>query len=179
MSSTKLSTLTKLNLGCGLKPLPDHVNVDVVAAVKPDVVHDLNQFPYPFADSSFTEICAYDVVEHIENLPALFREIWRIGRPGATVHLTTPHFSCSNSFVDPTHRHHLSYYSWDYYTAGHPFNFYGSDGFKIVRRIIIFSPTLCNKLVHRLANRWPAGYESRWAWIFPAWFLSVELAVVK
>lgn len=179
MSQSLPSLPTRLNLGCGLKPLRDHVNVDVVAAVNPDVLHDLNQYPYPFADSRFSHVCAYDVVEHIEDLPALFRELWRIGQPGATVHLTTPHFSCANSFVDPTHRHHLSYYSWDYYTAGHPLNFYGNDGFRILRRELVFAPTLLNKLIHRLANRWPAAYESRWAWIFPSWFISVDLAVVK
>ena len=179
MSSTPPLNHTKLNLGCGLKPLPDHINVDIVAEVKPDVIHDLNRFPYPFADSSFTEICAYDVVEHVEDMAAFFLEIWRVGRPGAKVKITTPHFSCNNSFMDPTHRRHLSYFSWDYFTAGHPFNFYGSEGFKISQREIIFSPTLCNKLVHRLANRWPVAYESRWAWIFPAWFLTVDLTVCK
>ena len=33
--------------------------------------------------------------------------------------------------------------------------------------------------VWRLANRFPAAYERRGAWIFPAWFLYVELEVVK
>jgi len=36
-----------------------------------------------------------------------------------------------------------------------------------------------NKLVRRLANRYPAAYERRWTWIFPAWFLYFELEVVK
>lgn len=26
---------------------------------------------------------------------------------------------------------------------------------------------------------WPLAYEQRWAWILPAWFLSVDLEVVK
>jgi hypothetical protein len=44
---------------------------------------------------------------------------------------------------------------------------------------IIFASTLLNRLVWRIANRWPAGYERRWAWMFPAWFLYFELEVVK
>jgi hypothetical protein len=44
---------------------------------------------------------------------------------------------------------------------------------------IIFAPTFLNKLVRRLANRWPARYERRWAWLFPAWFIYVELEIVK
>jgi hypothetical protein len=36
-----------------------------------------------------------------------------------------------------------------------------------------------NKLVWRLARRAPAAYERRYAWMFPAWFLSFELVVIK
>ena len=179
MPSKPLASLTKLNLGCGKKQFPDHVNVDLAASVGPDVVHDLDQYPYPFEDSCFDEVCVYDVVEHIEDMPAFMREIWRVCRPGALVRITTPHFSNRNSYTDPTHRRHLAFFSWDYFTPGHPFNFYGSEGFEIHKRMLIFETTLVNKLVHRLANRWPVGYEARWAWIFPAWYISVELVVRK
>jgi hypothetical protein len=36
-----------------------------------------------------------------------------------------------------------------------------------------------NKIIHRLAKRWPARYERGWAWIFPAWFMWYELEVIK
>lgn len=170
---------TKLNLGCGLKQMADHVNLDVVASVKPDVVHDLNRFPYPFPDNCFDEIRAMDVIEHVADLPAMMREIWRIGGPGALVELTTPHFSCVNSYIDPTHVRHLSASSMDYFTAGHPLNFYGSEGFEVLQKRILFQPTLVNKLVSRLADRWPVEYERRWAWIFPAWFLGFRLRIRK
>ena len=38
---------------------------------------------------------------------------------------------------------------------------------------------LVNKLVARAANRFPRAYEQRWTWIFPAWFLAINLTVVK
>jgi hypothetical protein len=44
---------------------------------------------------------------------------------------------------------------------------------------IIFAPTLPNRLIHRIANRYPEAYERRWAWVFPAWFSYVELDVLK
>jgi len=43
----------------------------------------------------------------------------------------------------------------------------------------VFQPTLTNKVVHRLANRYPKEYEERWAWMFPAWFLYFELEALK
>ena len=169
----------KVNLGCGRKRLPDCVNVDRVAEVQPDVVHDLDLHPYPFAEASFDEVHAYDVIEHLADIVAFMREISRIARPGAKVIVTTPHFSCANAFTDPTHRHQLSYFSLDYFTRDHPWNFYGDTGFAIAKRSLIFHPTWVNKVVHRLANRSPAAYERRWAWMFPAWFLYFELTVRK
>jgi hypothetical protein len=43
----------------------------------------------------------------------------------------------------------------------------------------MFQPTLANKIVRRLANRYPLQYEQRWTWMFPAWFLYFELRVIK
>ena len=42
---------------------------------------------------------------------------------------------------------------------------------------IHFHPSLVNKLIWRCANRWPHVYERRWAWMFPAWFMSFRLEV--
>ena len=44
---------------------------------------------------------------------------------------------------------------------------------------VMFHPTLDNKVVWRLANRYPGAYERHRAWMFPAWFVSVELKAVK
>jgi len=170
---------TKLNLGCGNKHIADFINLDIAPAVKPDVVHDLDRFPYPFPDSRFSEIVVYDVIEHIGDVPSFMREIWRVGKPGAKVTITTPNFSAANSYTDPTHRRHLGYFSLDYFSASHPLNYYGTDGFSVNWREIFFARTLVNKLVHRAANRWPHEYERRWAWIFPAWYLQFELKVSK
>ena len=40
----------KLNLGSGSKILKGYVNVDKFQYYNPDVVHDLEKFPYPFED---------------------------------------------------------------------------------------------------------------------------------
>ena len=51
--------------------------------------------------------------------------------------------------------------------------------FRYRARQLIFTRGVLNRVVARLAKRWPARYEQRWAWLFPAWFIYVELAVVK
>lgn len=173
------SQLDRLNLGCGRNHLKDALNVDITADVDPDVVHDLNRTPWPFTDNRFKEVTAFDVVEHLDNFIATFEEIHRICRPGAIVRITVPHFACANAYTDPTHRRYFGYFSLDYVTGANDLEFYTRARFKTLSRRIVFFPSLTNKLVWRLANRYPERYEQRWAWMFPAWYLYFELQVQK
>jgi predicted SAM-dependent methyltransferase len=179
MMDAKCKDRKVLNLGCGQKRLDGAVNLDRVATVNPDVVHDLDKFPWPFEESQFSEVVANDVIEHCSNIVATMEEIHRVCRNGAVVRITTPHFSSANSFTDPTHRYHFSYFSFHYFTGERDFDFYSEHRFCHRKAQIIFHPTLVNKLIWRLANRYPQAYEQRWAWMFPAWFLNFELEVLK
>lgn len=168
-----------LNLGCGAKHRPDAVNLDVTPDSDPDVVHDLNIVPWPFADNRFDRVLAFDVIEHLEDVLAAMEEVHRVCRPGARIEISVPHYSSGNAFIDPTHRHYFSQQSFHYFTESSRFPFYTRARFGLVRSRIIFYPGLINRIVNRMANRWPERYERRWAWMFPAWFLSVELEVFK
>jgi SAM-dependent methyltransferase len=170
---------TKLCLGSGHKKEPGAINVDIVADTNPDIAHDLNNRPWPLATDTFDECRAFDVIEHLEDIVATMEEIHRVCRHGAIVSITVPHFSCANAFTDPTHRHYFSWFSFNYFTGEHEFSFYTKSRFRRRSGQIVFAPTLVNKLIHRFARRFPAEYERRWAWIFPAWFLSFELEVIK
>jgi SAM-dependent methyltransferase len=176
---TATAQRTKLNLGCGNKHLPDAVNLDVTADTSPDVVHNLNVRPWPFPDDSFTEVLAYDVIEHLDDIIGTMEEIHRVCRDGAVVKITVPHYSCANAFTDPTHRHYFGEQSFHYVTGEHNFSFYTRCRFRRRNTQIIFYQTLLNKIVRRLANRSPQAYERRWAWMFPAWFLYFELETIK
>lgn len=168
-----------LNLGCGRKRVEGAINLDVTPETGADVVHDLNQAPWPFPDNSFREILAYDVIEHLENTVGVMEEIHRVACDGAMVRLTVPHYSCSNAFTDPTHRHYFGRFSFDYFTESHELSFYTKARFRERSCQIIFHPSFVNKLVWRLANRFPSSYERRWAWMFPAWYLHFDLEVNK
>ena len=168
-----------LNLGCGNKQKPDAVNLDVTRTTNPDVVHDLNVRPWPLESGQFREVLAHDVVEHLDDVVGTMEEIHRVCEHGAIIRITVPHFSCANAFTDPTHRHYFGWFSFDYFTGEHEFSFYTNVRFRRRRSEIVFAPTVVNKFVWRMANRWPAPYERRWAWIFPAWFLYFELEVMK
>jgi SAM-dependent methyltransferase len=168
-----------LHLGSGRKYHADAVNVDIVATNGADVVHDLDQTPWPLDSDRFCEVCAYDVLEHLDDLVKTMEEIYRVCVPGAVVKITVPHYSCNNAFTDLTHRHYFSRFSFDYFTGDNEFAFYTECRFRKRAASLVFYPSLVNKVVWRLANRFPNTYEQRWAWMFPAWFVYFELEVVK
>jgi SAM-dependent methyltransferase len=169
----------KLCLGSGNKKTPDAVNIDIVEDTNPDICHNLNSLPWPLPDNQFEECVAFDVIEHLDDIVRVLEEIHRVCKPGAVVRITVPHFSCSNAFTDPTHKHYFSWFSFHYFTGESEFSFYTRLRFKRIHSRIIFASTLLNRLIARLANHFVAEYERRWAWIFPAWFIYCELAVVK
>ena len=171
----------KLSVGCGNKTFSTEiVRLDISAEVNPDVVWDLNQFPYPFEESIFSEVECLDVIEHLADIPKTMEEFYRVLEPGGVLNITTPHYSCANSFIDPTHKWHLSYFSFDYFCEGHNLSYYSQARFRIRARRLQFQGNKFQKLMlSKIANRFPCSYEQKWAWIFPAWFLYFELEAVK
>jgi SAM-dependent methyltransferase len=169
----------KLSLGSGNKKQADAVNIDIVSSTEPDLCHNLNRLPWPLPNDWFEECTAYDVIEHLDDIVAIMEEIHRVCRHGAIVRITVPHFSCANAYTDPTHRHYFTSSSFHYFTGDHEFSFYTKYRFKRRANRIMFAPTIANKIIRRLADRFPSEYERRWAWTFPAWFLYFELEVIK
>ncbi len=176
---TELSERRIVNLGSGHRPVEGAINLDISPATRPDVVHDLDRLPWPFPDASFDEVLGYDVLEHVGSVVGFMEEVHRISRRGAKVRLTVPHFSCANTWRDPTHRHGFAQATLDCFVEGHPLVHYSSARFRRIRAELIFHPSLLNRAVARLANRWPEKYEDRWCWAFPAWFLYFELEAIK
>lgn len=170
-----------LSVGCGRKSQqPNLVRLDISPEVDPDIVWDLEKIPYPLNDSSFSEIECFDVIEHLSNIPNNLEEFHRILKPGGLLKITTPHFSCANSYIDPTHKWHLSYFSFDYFSDSHTLSYYSKARYRIKYRHIQFQGGRINRSIfRRLANKFPQSYEQRWAWIFPAWYLYFELEAIK
>ena len=170
-----------LSVGCGKRKSEiGIVRLDISSELNPDVIWDLNQYPYPLEDASFDKIECLDVIEHLQEIPKTLEEFHRILKPGGILHLTTPHFSCANSYIDPTHRWHLSYFSFDYFSDGHNLSYYSKARYRIKDRHIQFQGGRINRsIISRLANKFPNVYEQRWAWIVPAWFLVFELEAIN
>ena len=99
LSELARSAPTRLEIGPGLHPrLPlagPHffdVSGPALARLKArgglTTVGDATALPFP--DGVFDLVCAFDIVEHVEDDRQVFREIRRVSRPGATVVLSVP-----------------------------------------------------------------------------------------
>ena len=169
----------ELDLGAGnVVRVPGAVRADRSRDVRPDLVLDAAS-PLPFSDDRFDAVYCFDLLEHLDDIPSVLTEIHRVLRNGGKVLITTPHFSCANSFADPTHRHHFGWRSFEYFGDQHERRYYSRARFRISRRTIRFHGGLIDAVVRRLANRWPDWYEHRLAWLFPAWYLEFELVALK
>jgi hypothetical protein len=105
----------KLNLGCGAKKRPGWVNVDHSPVTAPDMVCDLEHFPWPWEDDSVGEIELRHVLEHLGQTTAVYlniiREIYRICRHGTHVRIVVPHPRHDDFINDPTHVRPITYES--------------------------------------------------------------------
>jgi hypothetical protein len=97
----------QLNLGCGFDRREDYVNVDSWPECQPDLLVDLECFPWPFETSSVTRILARHVLEHLGGDPQSFGRLWqelyRIAAPGCVLEVHVPYYKSADFWSDPTH----------------------------------------------------------------------------
>jgi len=122
-----------LNIGCGRTRIPNSIGLDRAALPGyVDVVHDLDQRPFPFAAESFSEIFMYHVLEHLADPVATIEEVYRLLRPGGRVYIRVPHFSSMGAFTDITHKRPFGYRSFDCF--GIESDYYTKAKFEIVTK---------------------------------------------
>lgn len=97
----------RLNLGCGQNKQDGYVNVDKYPSFRPDVVWDLETFPWPFEDDSAGEIVLHHSLEHmgatVEGFLAIMQELYRVSAPAARIVIDVPHPRSDSFAGDPTH----------------------------------------------------------------------------
>jgi hypothetical protein len=97
----------KINLGCGRDLRPGYINIDKDPRFSPDIVHDLEQFPWPFADGEVTEVVALHCLEHLGQTTDVFlkiiQELYRVMAPNAVMYVAVPHHRSDYFTGDPTH----------------------------------------------------------------------------
>lgn len=101
-----------LDIGCGTNKVPGAIGMDINPRTAADVIHDLDDLPYPFPDDSFDEVIGRHVIEHVRDPMGVMAELHRITRNGGVVKLVAPHWTNPDFATDLTHRNHLNSYSF-------------------------------------------------------------------
>ena len=168
-----------LDVGCGPRKRPGAVGLDRHPYPGVDIVHDLDQTPWPLAPDSFDRIVCSHIVEHVADPTRFFRELHRVARPGAHIEFVTPHFSSIDSWTDPTHRWHLATVWYENLLPG-TYLAEQTGAFAHVSSRIGFGKSLRSllpRLMIRLLGR--AAWEKNYAFVYPARNIETVLRVLK
>lgn len=112
-----------LDIGCGKAKQPHFVGMDIRSAEGVDIVHDLEEFPWPIEDDSCNVILASHILEHIKpwkfmdpaGRPCVMGEIWRVLKADGQLLLTCPYGVGPGFVQDPTHCNPISEATLQYF----------------------------------------------------------------
>lgn len=107
----------RLDLGAGLVSLPGFVGVDRFFLPGARVVLDLDAPRLPFPDDTFALIHAFHSLEHVADLVATMREVWRVGKPGAQLCITAPYYTMGLNLANPYHKQVFNEHTPRFWTA--------------------------------------------------------------
>ena len=141
-----------LDLGCGQRKIAGATGTDIRPLPGVDVVHDLSCRPYPFATSSADEVHLNHILEHLPDAIQVLEEVWRITKPGGTVHIRVPHYTGPYAWKDPTHVRCFTTSSFDYF-GSNIYSYYTAARFRVaaVRLRYFLEPSY-----RRVYNWWGA-----------------------
>lgn len=184
-----------VELGCGPNPPPGVIGVDSRDLPGVSVIADLeNGLPF-LPDDSVDEVRSRHLLEHVDDLVGLLREIHRVLRPGGTHSCAVPHFSNPYYYSDPTHERFFGLYTFDYLSPGDEPGgihrtlprFYFDFQFRITSRLLVFGSDWtthrrAGAVARRLFNRTTAAqefYERHLCWQFPCQEIHFTMTPVK
>jgi len=95
----------RVNLGCGIRHVEGWINIDREAQTGPDMQFDLGREPWPMDDNSVIEASASHVLEYLDpaSFRQFFRELYRVSRDGAVIHLRVSSPTHDGFRTDPGH----------------------------------------------------------------------------
>jgi SAM-dependent methyltransferase len=114
-----MTTLSKINVGCGRNVMPNWINLDSFPLAGVDIVADLETCatsPLPLEDNSADEFLLSHVLEHIRNALPMMQELHRIAAPDAKMTVRVPYGSSDDAFEDPTHVRQIFIGSFGYFS---------------------------------------------------------------
>ena len=137
--------IKKLNFGCGHDIKKGWINSDISKFKGVDKVFNFNIFPYPFKKNEFNEIYADNILEHLDDITHVMKELHRISKPNGLLRIIVPYYNCFGAYNDITHKHYFSHLSFEpFYKSNTRGNYFIKE--KFVLKELRLVPTRLGKL---------------------------------
>ena len=167
----------KLNIGCGNKKIEGYHGVDKFKCDAADYICDIENEKLPFEDNTISAIILDNVIEHFYDIPKVVNELVRVSQKGTNIKIITPHFSSLSSWIDPTHIHHLSYFSFDHFEKDSTTHYIGK-GIKIKHIKLSFGGGFMGLIARLIFKISPKKYEQKYCFTFRASTLTFDIEVL-
>ena len=125
-----------LDIGCGANKQEGFVGMDARKLDGVDIVHNLEDFPWPLDDDSCLTITGSHIVEHIKPwfMLGFMNEIWRVMKVGGQLAFSLPYGWSYGYIQDPTHCNPCNEATWQYFDSDYPlYNIYFPKPWKITK----------------------------------------------
>jgi predicted SAM-dependent methyltransferase len=111
-----------VDLGCGEGKQPNFIGIDRREVEGVDIVHDLEDFPWPLPDESCHTLIAKHLYEHIKPWHSLdfMNEAWRILKIDGQFAMAMPYGLSFGYQQDPTHCNPANQATWQYFDPDYP-----------------------------------------------------------
>lgn len=172
----------KLNIGAGTKPKEGYDNLDMINYNgKIQIIADLTKLPLPIKDNTYDIIEGDHILEHLPNLVEVFKELYRIAKPGCIIKALVPHVASGNWNIDPTHCNKFNIQTleiWDSKNPRHLIHPWGLEPYKF--ELINWKLTFDKlKFMESLVKKFPGFYEYHLCYIIRPNDLYFEYKVIK
>lgn len=125
-----------LDIGCGENKHKGWIGMDIRKVKGVDIIHNVQDFPWPIPDNIvFQALCSH-LWEHIEPKYRLqfMDELWRIMKPDGQLLLSTPYYQSVGACQDPTHYTCPTEGTFTYFDPNYPlYGIYKPKPWKLVR----------------------------------------------
>jgi len=137
--------MNQLNMGCGYEKLRGFVNLDSEKKRNPDLLWNLDKYPYPFKDNTFDYVRASNIMEHIIDIKKSIEELHRITKETGSIQIIVPHYNHIDAYTDVTHIHFFSPDSFDVFVKNSNACHFSDKKFRTIKKDII--PTGLGKFI--------------------------------
>lgn len=115
----KSDEIIKIDLGCGHLKQPGFIGIDKKDIDGVDIVHDVENTPWPLPRDCASLVMASHLVEHInpanEGFIKFMNEAWRVLKYDGQFMIVTPYAGSIGYWSDPTHVNPCTHFTWRYF----------------------------------------------------------------